>query len=109
MRFDTIHPVVPHRGLALILALLLAMALALLSAPPDAGAAVATPASKLELISGKSIVLSSEKAVKRVSVADPEVADFILLSPTEIYLTGKKAGVTNLTLLLLAWPFGLLG
>lgn len=97
MRFDTIHPDVPHRGLVLILALLLAMALALLSVP-EAGAAVATPTSKLELISGKSIVLSTEKAVKRVSVADPEVADFILLSPTEIYLTGKKAGVTNLTL-----------
>ena len=97
MRFDTLHSIVPHRGLALLLALLLAMALALASGA-DTLAVEATPAGQLSLISGKSIVLTSEKAVKRVSVADPEVADFILLSPTEIYLTGKKAGVTNLTL-----------
>jgi pilus assembly protein CpaC len=33
-----------------------------------------------------------------VSIADPEIADFLLLSAHEIYLKGKGAGVTNLTL-----------
>lgn len=53
---------------------------------------------KLELIVGKSIVLKSSNRIKRVSIAAPEVADFVLLSPFEVYLTGKEAGGTNLTL-----------
>jgi len=36
--------------------------------------------------------------VRRVSIADREIADFNLLSPREIYITGMKAGITNLTL-----------
>jgi len=55
-------------------------------------------AKKLEVVIGKSIVLTSAKAVKRVSVAAPEIADFVLLSPREIYITGKAAGITTLTL-----------
>ena len=53
---------------------------------------------KLNLLSGKSTILKSALPIKRVSIADPEVADFLLLSPREIYLTGKTAGTTNLTL-----------
>jgi len=53
---------------------------------------------KLNLISGKSTILKSTLPIKRVSIANPEVADFMLLSPHEIYLTGKTAGTTNLTL-----------
>jgi len=53
---------------------------------------------KLQLVVGKSIILKSPKPVKRVSIADPEIAAFILLSPKEIYITGKTSGITNLTL-----------
>jgi pilus assembly protein CpaC len=53
---------------------------------------------KLTLVSGKSIVLRSAAPVSRVSVAAPEVADFLILSANEIYITGKAAGSTNLTL-----------
>jgi pilus assembly protein CpaC len=53
---------------------------------------------KLNLVSGKSTILKSALPIKRVSIADPEIADFLLLSPREIYLTGKTAGTTNLTL-----------
>jgi len=53
---------------------------------------------KLTLVSGKSIVLRSTAPVSRVSIAAPEVADFLILSPNEIYITGKAAGSTNLTL-----------
>jgi pilus assembly protein CpaC len=53
---------------------------------------------KLILASGKSIVLQSAEPVSRVSIAAPEVADFLVLSSNEIYITGKAAGSTNLTL-----------
>ena len=53
---------------------------------------------RLELVVGKSVILKSPDKVKRISVAAPEVADFKLLSPYEIYITAKAAGITNLTL-----------
>src|SRR5690242_1590669 len=53
---------------------------------------------KLELIVGKSRVLDLPVAIKRASLANPDVADTVVLSPTQIYLTGKSSGVTNLTL-----------
>ena len=55
-------------------------------------------AKKLNLVSGKSTILKSALPIKRVSIADPEIADFLLLSPKEVYLTGKTAGTTNMTL-----------
>ena len=53
---------------------------------------------KLELTSGKSRVLDLPMAIKRASLANPEVADTVILSPTQVYVTGKATGVTNLTL-----------
>jgi pilus assembly protein CpaC len=53
---------------------------------------------KLQLVIGKSIILKNSKPVDRLSIADPAIAKFILLSPKEIYLIGKTAGITNLTL-----------
>ncbi len=53
---------------------------------------------KLQLVVGKSIILKNSRPVDRVSIADPAIAKFILLSPKEIYLIGKTAGITNLTI-----------
>lgn len=53
---------------------------------------------KLDLLVGKSLILRSIERIKRVSVATPEIADFILISPNEVYITGKAVGITNLTL-----------
>ena len=53
---------------------------------------------KLELTIGKSRVLDLPVAIKRASLANPDVADTVVLSPTQIYLTGKASGVTSLTL-----------
>src|ERR671910_473222 len=53
---------------------------------------------KLELTVGKSRVLDLPVAIKRASLANPDVADTVVLSPTQIYLTGKASGVTSLTL-----------
>jgi pilus assembly protein CpaC len=53
---------------------------------------------KLTVVAGKSIILKSVEQVKRVSIADPAIANFVLTSPTEIYITGRAPGVTNMTL-----------
>ena len=52
----------------------------------------------IRISAGKSVVLRSGSPIKRVSIANPEIADFILLSPQEIYITSKSIGTTNLTL-----------
>jgi len=53
---------------------------------------------KLELVSGHSVVLRSPKELSRISEPDSEVAEALLLSPQEVYLTPKAAGTTNLIL-----------
>jgi len=65
---------------------------------PVAGATEQRDIQKLELTVGKSKVLDLPVAIKRASLANPDVADTVVLSPTQIYLTGKTTGVTNLTL-----------
>jgi pilus assembly protein CpaC len=65
---------------------------------PVTGAPEQRDIQKLELTVGKSKVLDLPVAIKRASLANPEVADTVVLSPTQIYLTGKTTGVTNLTL-----------
>ena len=57
-----------------------------------------TELEKIELTVGKSALLRTSEPIKRVSIADLEVANFNLLSPREIYLTGKASGATNITL-----------
>jgi pilus assembly protein CpaC len=52
---------------------------------------------RLSLVVGKSIVINSPAPVKRVSLAAPEIADPVVISPRQIYLTGKAIGTTNLT------------
>lgn len=53
---------------------------------------------KVSLAVGKSIIIRNPTPVKRVSVAAPEIADFVLLSPTQVYLVGKAPGITTVTL-----------
>lgn len=65
---------------------------------PVGGAAEQRDIQKLELTVGKSKVLDLPVAIKRASLANPEVADTVVLSPTQIYLTAKTIGVTNVTL-----------
>lgn len=59
---------------------------------------VSSEAQRLELGVGKSKVVDLPVAIKRASLASPEVADTVVLSPKQIYLTGKAIGVTTLTL-----------
>lgn len=53
---------------------------------------------KLSLTVGKSVVVSSSEIVKRVSLGSQDVADAIVLTPTQISVIGKAPGITNLIL-----------
>ena len=52
----------------------------------------------LDLVLGKSTVVDVPVAIKRASLANPAIADAMVLSPKQIYVTGKGFGSTNLTL-----------
>ena len=43
----------------------------------------------------KSRVLTTRTAVKRISVGNPEIADILITSPTQLYLLGRSLGSTN--------------
>ncbi len=79
-------------------------------APAEAAPAVAAPGeaplpdaaflqpATLELTVGHVVLLPLAAPVSRVVVGDPKVADYRLVSPTEIYVLGKAVGSTNLVL-----------
>ncbi|NTU68665.1 MAG: type II and III secretion system protein family protein [Chlorobiaceae bacterium] len=58
-------------------------------------AALAFPSAYLVPV-GESRVYRLERPVKRVAVGNPEVADYLMLNSSELYLLGKKPGATNL-------------
>jgi pilus assembly protein CpaC len=73
--------------------------------PPGGGTAVAQP----PLLSGgasidlavplyQSRVVTVITPANRVSVANPDVADIVVISPTELYVLGKDLGTTNVLL-----------
>jgi pilus assembly protein CpaC len=49
----------------------------------------------LQILLNKSVVLNTRAPYKRVSIAQPDIADVNLLGPGNLLLTGKKAGVTQ--------------
>ena len=84
-------------------------------APPTASPAPATtgtpvvqaPASQgqessepqtLHLLVGRSLVITSPSRIKRVSLADPEIAEAIVVSPTQVLVNGRKPGGVSLLL-----------
>jgi pilus assembly protein CpaC len=82
-------------ALQVVLILLLALFMAWGEKPLPAAA---QEMGKIDVVAGKSVVLKSIERVKRVSIADPAIANFVLTSPKEIYITGRTAGITNMTL-----------
>ena len=64
----------------------------------DAATVSATQAEKVTVTMGKSVVVDSQTPIRRVSLAAPDIADALVLSPRQIYITGKNPGVTTLTL-----------
>ncbi len=61
------------------------------------GTAIASPPTYLVPV-GESRVYQLDRPVTRVAVGNPEVADYILFNPSELYLLGKRPGTTNLIL-----------
>jgi len=61
-----------------------------------------TSPQKLHLAVGKSIIIQSPGTVRRVSLVSPEIADAMVLTPQQIYVTGKASGLTHVTL----WDVG---
>ncbi len=55
-------------------------------------------AQPLKVVIGKSVIIDSPMVIKRASLANPGIADAIVLSPKQIYVAGKAFGTTNLTL-----------
>ena len=53
---------------------------------------------KLSITAGKSVIVEAERPVSRMSIAEPEIADAVVLSKQQLYVTGKTPGVTNLSL-----------
>lgn len=47
-------------------------------------------------IVGKSKFVRFDSPVKRISIANPEIADLVLISPKEMIINGKQAGSTSL-------------
>jgi len=45
---------------------------------------------------GEARVYQFDNAIERVAIGNPDVADYIILNPSELYLLGKKTGETNL-------------
>ncbi|MCZ6514787.1 MAG: pilus assembly protein N-terminal domain-containing protein, partial [Acidobacteria bacterium] len=53
---------------------------------------------ELHLMVGRSLVLTSPTRVKRVSIADPTVADALIVSPNQILINGKTPGAVSFVL-----------
>ncbi|HLB24749.1 MAG TPA: pilus assembly protein N-terminal domain-containing protein, partial [Nitrospirota bacterium] len=73
-----------------------ALALSLTPALFAAGSAEAAKGIRHEVPAGKSSVLTVPAPIERVSVTDPEIADVLVISATELQINGKKLGSTSL-------------
>jgi Flp pilus assembly secretin CpaC len=87
------------RHLTRYLAVLLPAALHAIAAPA-AMQAQGTPSVLIavELGTGRSMALGDSSVISQVSVADPTVADVIVISEREVVLSGRKAGETDVIL-----------
>ena len=63
----------------------------------DQVAAVEGP-QQLHLLVGRSLVITSPTRIKRVSLADPAIAEAIVVSPTQVLVNGKAPGGVSLLL-----------
>ena len=52
----------------------------------------------LHLLVGRSLVITSPSRIKRISLADPEIAEALVVSPTQVLVNGKKPGGVSLLL-----------
>jgi pilus assembly protein CpaC len=60
------------------------------------GEAPPPPERSIHVYANQSVLLDSPVSIKRVSVARPETADVIVISPTQLLIVGKHSGTTTL-------------
>lgn len=68
-------------------------------APPSPAQATPTEsqgAAPLRVMVGKSLLINTTERLKRVSVTDPEVADALVVTPTQILVHGRSPGEVSL-------------
>src|SRR5262245_59657429 len=65
-------------------------------APASNQAQEASEPQTLHLLVGRSLVITSPARIKRVSLADPEIAEALVVSPTQVLVNGKKPGGVSL-------------
>ena len=70
----------------------------LLSPVGNVFAAAAADARHVSTVVGHAEVMDFSAPVSRIAVGDPRVLDYVILSPTQIYLLGKSVGSTNLVI-----------
>jgi pilus assembly protein CpaC len=72
------------------------------AAQAGAGAAQAsspeTSVQSLHLLVGRSLVITTQSRIFRISVADPTIVDALVVSPTQILISGKSPGVASLVI-----------
>ncbi len=71
---------------------------AALPAAAEVSVASGINAGELEVPINKSQVLRADRAYSKALIGNPDIADIVPISPTSVYVLGKKAGTTSLTL-----------
>ena len=66
--------------------------------PPASQVQDSSEPQTLHLLVGRSLVITSPARIKRVSLADPDIAEAIVVSPTQVLVNGKKPGGVSLLL-----------
>jgi pilus assembly protein CpaC len=88
-----IHPIGARPRRLLLVTLLLGVGLA--GTPVSAQRFITEPEGSVTLARGTSAVLVTPVAISRVSMADAEVAEAVVMSPNEVLINGKSLGTTT--------------
>ena len=70
-------------------------AMLVFSSPASGQVFITEPEGSVTLARGTSAVLVSPVDLNRVSIADPEVAEAVVMSPTEVLINGRNLGTTT--------------
>jgi pilus assembly protein CpaC len=65
---------------------------------PAAPAEAEGATQSLHLLVGRSLVITSPTRIKRVSLADPTIAEAVVVSPNQVVLNGKAPGIVSFLL-----------
>lgn len=94
----TSRQAVAPRSVSLTLAVLVLTLGLLAPAPARAQQVLSTPERVVSAPVGKSALITTPTRMTRLSIAAPDVADAVLVSPTEVLVNGKRIGTTSLFL-----------